>query len=167
MAYSGTHEATKFGERDSGNVLIVEIPNAGALPKITAVPTGGLKWIKIEEEVRVEGDLARLRKKIESMDESVNTLLELNVSGLLVAEERSELDHIEQILSSRFISGRLDASRLRPSPEDDNWVHNLPPGVIRETARRLQELIKTEGDSTEIAARALMELYAIHKEVPQ
>ena len=167
MAYSGTHEATRFGERDSGNVLIVEIPNAGALPQITPVRTGVLKWVKMEEELRAEGDLARLRKKIESLDESVNTLLEVSVNGLLVAEERSELDHIEQILASRFISGHLDASRLRPSPEDDNWVHNLPLGVIQETARRLRELIKKEGESTEIAARALMELYAVNKEVPR
>jgi len=148
-------------------VLIVEIPNAGALPQITPVRTGVLKWVKMEEELRAEGDLARLRKKIESLDESVNTLLEVSVNGLLVAEERSELDHIDQILASRFISGHLDASRLRPSPEDDNWVHNLPLGVIQETARRLRELIKKEGDSTEIAARALMELYAVNKEVPR
>ena len=167
MAYSGTHEVTKFGERDSGNVLIVDIPNPGALPKITPVRTGALNWIKAEEEIRAGGDLARLRKKIESLDEPANTLLEVNVNGLLVAEERSELDHIEQILSSRFISGRMDTSRLRPSPEDDNWVNNLPLGVIRETAKRLQELLRTEGDSAEIASRALMELYAINKEVPQ
>jgi DNA repair exonuclease SbcCD nuclease subunit len=167
MAYSGTHEATKFGERDSGNVLLVEISNPGALPQITPIHTGKLKWIKVEEELRLAGDLARLRKKIESMDDPKNTLIEVEISGLLVAEEGSELDHIEQILASRFISGRLDASRLRPSPEDDDWVHNLPLGIIRETARRLQELIKTGGDSAETAARALMELYAINKEVLQ
>jgi hypothetical protein len=55
-------------------VLIVEIPRAGATPKITPVRTGVLKWIKMEEELRAEGDLARLRKRIESLDESVNTL---------------------------------------------------------------------------------------------
>ncbi len=29
MAYAGTHETTKFGERDSGNVLLVEIADRG------------------------------------------------------------------------------------------------------------------------------------------
>ena len=52
MAYSGTHETTKFGERDSGNALIVEIAEPGAAPVITPIRTGGLAWRVIEKELR-------------------------------------------------------------------------------------------------------------------
>jgi len=81
-----------------------------------------------------------------------------------MADERAELDHIEHILGSRFLWGKLDASRLRPSPEDEAWISNLPPGIIRDAAMRLRD---TPGTSPELAARALMELYAIMREVSQ
>jgi hypothetical protein len=42
MAYSGTHEPTKLGERDSGNVLLVEVQAPGAPPQLETIPTGGL-----------------------------------------------------------------------------------------------------------------------------
>ena len=84
-----------------------------------------------------------------------------------MAEEQPEIDHIQQILASRFLSGRLDISRLRPSPEDDNWLSALPSGIIREAANRLRVTAYTPGEQSETAARALMELYAIAGEAAQ
>jgi hypothetical protein len=120
--------------------------------------------VTVAKEIRERGDLQAVREQIESLANPSNTLVDAVLSGLLVADERAELDHIEQILSSRFLWGRLDASRLRPSPEDDTWISNLPPGIIRDAARRLRD---NPGASPEIAARALMELYAIAGEVSQ
>ena len=51
MAYSGTHETTKFGERDSGNALLVEIASRGSTPVIESIRTGGLQWTVIEESL--------------------------------------------------------------------------------------------------------------------
>jgi DNA repair exonuclease SbcCD nuclease subunit len=158
MAYSGTHETTKFGERDSGYALIVEIVSPGVRPAITPVKTGRLDWVTVERELRESGDLTRVREYIESMANPGNALVEVSLSGLMMADERGELDHIEHILSSRFLWGKLDASRLRPSPQDEAWITNLPPGIIRDAAMRLRD---TSGTSPEIAARALMELYVI------
>jgi DNA repair exonuclease SbcCD nuclease subunit len=158
MAYSGTHETTKFGERDSGNVLIVEILSPGAPPTVTPVRTGRLDWITVERELRESGDLTRIREHLESLENPGNTLVDVSLSGLLMADERAELERIEQILSSRFVWGKFDATRLRPSPEDDSWIIKLPPGIIRDAAMRLRD---TSGTSPEIAARALVELYAI------
>jgi hypothetical protein len=162
MAYSGTHETTKFGERDSGNVLIIEILSPGAPPTFTPVRTGRLDWITVERELREPGDLTRVREHLESLENPGNTLVDVSLSGLLMADERAELDHIEQILSSRFVWGEFGATRLRPSPEDDSWITNLPPGIIRDAAMHLRD---TPGTSPEIAARALMELYVIVGEV--
>ena len=38
MAYSGTHEPTKFGERDSGNIPKITIDERGAVPHIEIQP---------------------------------------------------------------------------------------------------------------------------------
>lgn len=167
MAYSGTHETTKFGERDSGNALIVEIANSGGPPTITPVRTGGFAWKTIDKEARVRGDLVRAREDIEAMENPGATLVEVRVAGLLMADERPEIAHIQQILASRFLSGRLDVSRLRPSPEDDNWLSALSLGIIREAAIRLRATADTPGAPSETAARALMELYAIAGEGAQ
>lgn len=168
MAYSGTHETTKFGERDSGNVLVVEILSAGAPPVITPIRTGSLLWKVIEEDLREPGDLVRVRSEIESLGNPASTLMELRITGLLAAEDRGEMARIEEILSSRFLFSRLDASRVRPSPEDASWLTSLPPGILGDVAARLRELAdpgfsgqRPEGASLEVASRALLELYAL------
>lgn len=168
MAYSGTHEPTGFGERDSGNALVVEIASAGAIPAITPVRTGRLNWSVIEAELREPGDLPRLREMIEALGQAATTLLDVRVGGLLASADRDELMRLEQILASRFLHGRADASGLRPSPGDASWAAGLPAGVVRDAAERLQELAdpgyqgaRPAGVTPEIASRALLELYAL------
>lgn len=161
MAYSGTHETTKFGERDSGNALVVEIPSVGAPPLITSVRTGGLMWIPLAMELRERGDLKALRERAENLTDCEHTLIEIVLSGLLTADASGDLEHLEDVLHSRFLFGRLDVSRVRPSPEDESWISALPPGIIRDAAVRLRDC---PGAPPEVAARALMELYAIAME---
>lgn len=168
MAYSGTHETTKFGERDSGNALRVEIAGPGAAPVITPVRTGGLSWVTIWEELRVAGDLARVRERIEAIENPASTLVELRIGGVLAAEDRDEMVRLQEILASRFLFGRVEAARLRPSPQDQGWLAGLPAGVLQAAGTRLRELAdpaspgpRPEGATPEVAARALLELYAL------
>ena len=168
MAYSGTHETSKFGERDSGNVLIVNIPAVGEAPEIDTVHCGQLNWRQIEEEVTGTVSLQRLRRDIETMERPEETLVKLNLKGLLTAEGNDEIVRIREILSSKFLYSLLDITQLRPAPEDENWISNLPAGNIREAGERLRELAKPyhgrsnpEGISPELATRALLELYEI------
>lgn len=168
MAYAGTHETTKFGERDSGNALLIEIARPGAAPVITPVRTGGLSWLSVEEEVRNQGDIGRIRERIEGMTDAASTLLDVRLAGVLPTADQQALGHVQEILTSRFAWARLDSSGLRPSPGDDAWVANLPAGVLRDAAARLRVLAdpafggsRPEGASPDVASRALLELYAI------
>jgi len=168
MAYSGTHETTKFGERDSGNALLVEIAGPGRAPVITPLRTGGFAWVTLEEELRTPGDAARLRERVEGIADPTATLLEVQVGGLLSPTDREAMVHLEEILASRFLWARLDATRLRPVPGDESWMAALPPGVLRDAASTLRTLAdpaytgqRPDGASPEVAARALLELYAI------
>lgn len=168
MAYSGTHEQTKFGERDSGNVLIVEIVAHGAKPIVTPVSTGKLRWLVVEEKLRAEGDLAQVRERIEALEQPESTLLSIALEGVLPAQDRDELMRLDELAASRFLFGRVDSVRVIPCPSDDNWVAGLPPGVIRHAAERLRMLSdpswpgpRPDGATTEVAARALIELYSI------
>lgn len=169
MAYSGTHETTRFDERDSGNVLLVEIDERGVAPRMTPLRTGGLTWLSLDEDVRVEGDLARVRRTIETVERPAVTLLRVGLHGVLHAAEHDELRRIEEIIAAReFLYQRVDGDRLLPAPNDDGWLAELPAGPLRETARRLRSWAdpgaadgRPEYASPEVATRALLELYAL------
>ncbi|MCI0587998.1 MAG: DNA repair exonuclease [Planctomycetes bacterium] len=166
MAYSGTHESTGFGERDSGNALLVEIDAPGATPRVTTLRTGVLSWRTIEEDLREPGDVARLRARVEEMGSPADTLLEVRIRGVLWAADREELLRLEDLVASRFLFGRIEASGLNPAPADENWLSGIPPGILREAAVRLREYAnpgatgpRPEGASPQMASRALLELY--------
>jgi predicted phosphodiesterase len=186
MAYSGTHETTRFGERDSGNVLLVEIaPPAAtradgrggrpsAAPRVTPLRTGGLQWITHTGQIGRQGDLARIRALVEGVENPQTALIEVRLLGLLPASDGAELGRLAQVLESRFLYQRLDTEGLHPAPEDDNWLEGLPHGALREAALQLREMADFDraaaagrasaGVSPRVAAQALLELYALAQE---
>lgn len=171
MAYSGTPEPTAFGERKSGNVLVVEIDAPGASPRIETVRTGALEWLVIERDLRGVGELSSVRREIEGIENPSCVLLDLRLQGLIGPEDRAELQRIQEIVSSRLLYGNIDTSGLRPSPQDARWIEMLPDGIIRSAAQKLQQLAdpsfsgaRPEGATPEVASRALIELFALVSE---
>lgn len=167
MAYSGTHETTSFGERDSGNVLIVTIAEPGANPEIQAIASGVLSWRSVEEAVTEQRQLTNIRTAVETMDATQSALIQIRLRGLLFADEAAEISRLEEIVCSRFLHGSVDASGLLPAPADEEWVSGLPAGFLRVAGIRLRELANSDSDSNKraIAARALRDLYALKAEV--
>jgi DNA repair exonuclease SbcCD nuclease subunit len=165
MAYSGTHETTKFGETDSGNVLIVDISSPGAAPIIKVHKTGVLRWerIGVGETITTAGRLADVARTLALMPNQDRILVDVNLSGLLFECDRDELPRIESACS-RFLSARLDKTGLRPAPNDDDWVRHLPAGVVRTTAARLQQMASAHDENASIATQALLELYTFARE---
>ena len=171
MAYSGTHETTKFGERDSGNALLVEIAQRHSAPVLESIRTGGLQWEVIEHSLTAVGDAARIREQIESLSDVSNTLVDLRVGGVLHHEDQAELVRIEELMQARFLYGRIDTSKLAPSPSDESWLAAIPGGVMQSVAQRLQALSdsgnavnRPDGATPEVATRALLELYRMVQE---
>ncbi len=167
-AYPGTHEPSGFGERDSGNVLLVEVAEAGAKPEVRALSIGSLCWETRDIRLMERGQLAQLRRQIESTPVSRPTLLEIRLSGLLFADETAEIVRLEEILSSRFLYGRVDTSALAPAPADGDWVSSLPQGFLRNASAKLSEIANSETDRKRrlVAAHALRELYALKQGGP-
>jgi DNA repair exonuclease SbcCD nuclease subunit len=168
MAYSGTHDATRFRERDSGNVLLVDIAEPGAFPEIRTIPTGSLRWQSTELTLIEPGQLIELRKKVEAAPGGQSTLIEVCLKGILFANEGAEISRLEQILSSRFLHAHVDTSCLVPSPADEDWVSPLTPGFLRTSAAKLREIANSDSDAKRriVAMRALRELYTLKHEVP-
>ena len=160
-AYSGTHETTKFGERDSGTCLFVSVAGAGAVPEIERFESGGLRWVPIEREISAPGELPALRAEIDAMDGADRTLLRVRLRGLLFAEDGDEPASIREVAAARFLLGRVEDDGLRPAPDDDRWVADLPPGPVRVAAERL----RAQAGEDEAAGDALTLLFSLSREV--
>ena len=161
MAYSGTHETTSFGERDSGNVLLVEIDGPGATPSVTPIRTGGLSWVSIDERIEGAEDLRNVRSRIDEMQNGGSTLVQLRLSGFITPEGRDCLDDIERLAESRFLWSGVDFDGLTPAPEDDSWIEALSPGILRAVAQRLLDA----PDDPKVRTKSLLELYSLVMEV--
>ena len=167
MAYAGTPESTKFGERNSGNVLIVDIPARGAPPVVREEPTGRLRWEQWQRAVRASEDLAHLRREIELYEAPERTLLEVQLSGILPAGAQRELERIAELVAARFLIGRVKAGELFAAPEDDGWTDGLPAGMVRQVAKHLRDWSdphfageRPKGVTPQLASLALLELFA-------
>lgn len=154
MAYSGAHEPTKFGERDSGNVLIVDLPGRGAAPVLTRVPTGRLAWHQIIQELGGAVDLDAVVREVEALPDPEHSLLELRLGGTIRPAQMRELERLRGLIAARFpLLGRLDDARLIPEPDSDAWADALGAGLLSDVAAHLRE------GGGEHASAALMLLY--------
>jgi DNA repair exonuclease SbcCD nuclease subunit len=164
MGYSGTPEPTRFGEPNSGNILLVNISEPGAVPAVRTVRTAELTWLQIDEKITGAGQLADIARRLSRNADPAHALLEVTLSGLLFQRDRDELARIEKACS-RFLFARIKKDQLRPAPDDSDWIQQLPNGIIRESSERLRQLAATPGEAGEDATQALLELYAIAEEV--
>ena len=165
MAYAGTPEPTRFGEPNSGSVLLVSIAAKGAAPDIQIRKTAQLQWVRIGEgdPVTTPGKLAQFTRDLTNLPDPDRTLVDVTLTGLLFERDREEVGRIEQACS-RFLAHRLERSGLRPAPDDHDWIRRLPAGPVQFAAERLQQACEGESDEARVAMQALLELYAIAQE---
>jgi len=157
MAYSGTPEPTSFGERDSGNVLLVEV-EAGSPPSIQVIPTGRLEWVRMEETLLGPKSLEGLKGRLEALPEPGSTLIHLTLRGHMSPQCLDDLEAIRQVLEARFLWHRIHED---PWEVDRSWIQLLPEGMLREVALRLLD----RGEDPAVRDRAVFEMYRILKEV--
>jgi len=161
-AYSGTHETTKFGERESGRALVVEIDRPGAAPRIEVVSTGTLRWIERSADIAAAEDLAALRSDLDRESDPEHALLRIEVRGTVPVEGLRELETIRDVIEARFLFGEIDASALSPAPQDERWIASLPAGAVAAAAREI--LARAAAEDAAVAREALAILYAIARE---
>jgi DNA repair exonuclease SbcCD nuclease subunit len=137
MAYSGTHEATKFGEYASGNALIVEIAGRGAPPQIQTIRTGCLEWLSYKAKIERPGELAALAAELEALAAPERTLVECTLEGTLFGSEYDALARLVETIEGRFLFGRCDVTRLAPNHAGPEWIEQLPEGFLQDAARGL------------------------------
>jgi len=165
MAYAGTHETTKFGERDSGNAVVVEIAQRGSPPRLTPVKTGRLAWRTIERTIDQPHLLEALVEELGKIIEPTSVLVRVLLGGVLFPENRQALGRMEELLASRFLFGLLESSRLIPAPDGEGWIESLSSGSFREAAIKLRSQAAQSANPEEraVATQALLQLFELHE----
>jgi hypothetical protein len=108
--------------------------------------------------------MAALAKRIDRLPMPEQTLLEVSLKGLLFSDHQGEYRQLRDRVEARFFFSRFISQNLRPAPQDENWIQDLPAGILQDAARRLQELSQKEtgdGSQNRIAGLALQELYEL------
>jgi len=95
--YSGTMEPTGFGEKNSGNVLIVEIKTANSVPKIDVRRINALTWIDISPDIQDSADLAVFESELKKLDPLSSKLLKITP----ILEECSDIVAFQQLETIR------------------------------------------------------------------
>jgi DNA repair exonuclease SbcCD nuclease subunit len=159
LAYPGTHETTKFGERDSGNALEVRLTR-GCAPEIVVHATGRLQWIDRVVELSEDDAVARLRAELDAIERPERTLLRLSLSGLLGKDGFAQLSELCDAAETRFLSARIEREAILPRPDSTaGWLAALPDGI----ARRVGERLLADAAESPVAREALARLVALSR----
>jgi DNA repair exonuclease SbcCD nuclease subunit len=162
--YAGTPEPDRFKANEAGNVLLVELTEVGAAPKVEKLPVGHYRWAQLAFEVMDDQDLPALDSRLTVLVESGRLLARLKLTGTVDLATRQRLDDLLDGWRARLHFLDVDDGPLlaRPSPEDIAVL-----GVTGFVRDAIETLIGIEGDASHPArldaARALQILYVEHK----
>ena len=163
--YSGTPETDAFDVIAGGQALLVEIKEAGALPKVTPFTTGCYTWISFSEQINSRQNIDFLANKLRGTANDLDRILvHLAAEGALSLEDRRYFE--EQIVdgvSAAFCFMRIDGRRLFPRPTTQ-YLDQIDRGGFVRAAAEVLKRKADEGDGTErdLAAEALQRLYIEH-----
>jgi DNA repair exonuclease SbcCD nuclease subunit len=159
--YPGTPEATRFKEKDPGNVLVVDIDAPGALPRVTPHRVAGLEWKKAEYQLESEADLAGLQHRLDAFANRDATLLELTLSGSIDASARAHLDEMLDEARDRFRFLRVREEALHTFLGEADLATLPTEGWLAQAVARLRGDIP--GTSEAERSRALRLLHGLHR----
>ena len=166
--YSGTPEPDRFRSNEPGHVLVVEIDEPGALPRIERVPTAECRWI--EETLEHSGDAGALIARVEAIvsgsTPADRLLLDLTLTGEIDIGGRARIEARIDEWRARLCHLRVHDGLIdRPSDEDLRELRL--EGVAQAAASRLAAMAGNgeEEEDSEIARLALRRLYLMQHRI--
>jgi len=155
--YSGTPETDRFRANDSGQALLVELSEPGALPTVMPVATGQYRWHSEALLLQVPSDVDQALQRISAFGPA--DVVQLGLSGRTdLGGHRRLLDSIEQARGkARSLLADLSALRLEPTVEDIDALK--ADGYLGEVIAELRA--GQDGADAEVARDALTLLAGI------
>jgi len=165
VLYPGTHEQTKFGEKDAGNVAIIDVHGDGSEPKIMKKRVGKIQWASDKfdctKKELPDGLVEFVRQHKENGIEFLKLRLfgEVDVEALAgaipnaIAICRTLVRHLD--ISSDELTTTIDVEAMTKSVD-------LPMGLREIQSSILAELKNAKGDE-EMTNNLLDELTALYR----
>lgn len=164
--YSGTPELDRFtkgGEHNPGHILVVEAAR-GQVPRVEAVPTGGIRWHDHAFNFVDDHSLERLKEEVEGLigNRANQDLLFLHLAGSLGIAALTRLEQSLESWSARLIRLKLEqGTTIAPTPaEVDELTRRAGDPLVCRVANRLVEMAAGADEAAAIARIALRELHA-------
>jgi DNA repair exonuclease SbcCD nuclease subunit len=166
IAYSGTHEQTKYNEDNAGYCLMVHIDKKGDKPIIEPIKTGQLKWLSCEFDIMDSSSLNELKEYLDSIKDIDMVRLELH--GELQLEYKEKLDNILEFQSTRHrdLRIKMDLLNITLSNNLENRI-DLGDATLNQTNEKLSQMLANETDPKKqrVIVEALIYLHKLGMEV--
>lgn len=161
--YSGTAEPDRFRSQGRGQVLLVEIEGAGAVPRVTVEETGTYGWLSDEVRLGEDAEVAGLDRRLRELAaDPSRTALSLELTGAVSLSARGKLHELLESLRAAFFYLDVRDEKLGVSPTDEDLEAIDFSGVLRDAAERLREQAADpafDEGRRKLAKEALVELY--------
>ncbi|MFP4589644.1 MAG: metallophosphoesterase family protein [Candidatus Bipolaricaulota bacterium] len=147
--YAGTPEPTGFKEKDSGNVLLVEIESPGARPRVNKIHVGKYHWIQQRPRL---SDLTSVEKFTNQLSadnpESDRTLLNIQPEGTVPFEVQEAFRRAQEALEDQYYFVKVRNSELNLVPSEDE-IQELSSGTgwLAPAVKYLEKLAAEEVNS--------------------
>lgn len=166
VAHPGTPETTKFGEKDSGKALIVEIENHEAKPIIEQIDVGTVNWEEWSREIATIDDIKYIEKELNKIKEPEHRAINLYIRGVIDQEVANYLALFEDKYSERFLYFDLIKDDLYFKPNLIKLKAMIPNGIIFDkTIKAIQALMKCQPTLQEYSEISPKEAEDILKEI--
>lgn len=154
--YSGTPETDRFRNNESGCVLLVDIPQAGALPHVTRHRIGAFTWQQWSERLQISSDLEALAQRLSALQST--DVLHITLSGEIDLAEQQRLEAALVKAQALARSVKVDKRGVRLSPSEADLAALHADGYVGEV---LAELRAAQTEQDEVAREALIILASL------
>lgn len=160
--YSGTPEATDFGEERPGLALIVQIEPDGACT-VEEREAGHWHFVRREFELAGERDLGQVAEWLDQLTNKGRTIVRLGLTGTLPVRGKAALDQLLLNQEETFAAiERWDLKSNLAILPDDGDVDSLElAGFAREAWERLRAEAQPDEAQAELARDSLALLYRL------
>lgn len=163
--YSGTPETDRFKANDSGQALLVELPDPGVPAVVTPVATGQYRWQLLAFTLQVASDLDQALASLNNLGPADVVRLSLFGQTDLAGYRRLQESIVQTQGRARSLQADFSALRLEPTDDDIDALH--ADGYLGEVIAELRDKQRVGQDGAEPARDALAILAGILHEQRQ
>jgi len=156
IAYSGTHEQTAYREKESGNVLVVEITAKGEAPAVRPVRSGALTWASVELAFSADVNLDRLKQLLDAQDAK---FLRIEIGGELPDSLFEAYRTLLDGAKVRFGDLRLRDGELRWRTAEDAEPLAVEEAGLKDVQKHLLGVMREGSEEEKAEAREALVLF--------